>query len=383
MKYQKNSLFKFSLILLMVLLVIVGCTEEGVDEGNGPTEPTGLPADPGPGNLAGKIIGTILGQPLAGVMVTVQGLSTITGTNGTFRLDGVGEGILGVVISGEGVVYTRTAAVNTANGRSVQLDAIEVNSSFNLGFYRELARGNHPNEGDMFQTHRWINPTRPTFYIDTNASYTIDGTIDQNQIDTVRSVISQIVPVFTGDFYSSPSVQTQWFTPFSSLDDVPDNSFIFTFDDTLLTYGAYGITFTEPDFISPTTNTINKTVIYLVDNSAFYDISFEEIIAHESGHGLGFRHTSLLPSVMMAIGEYGGLFSDIDRLHMKIMYSRPAGNTDIDNDPIPGAKMVSQPLGIQIHIDRRANFPVPAELEERARSLPRNQFLSRYLADYK
>ncbi len=382
MEKRKHFLILSGVILLMTFFVIVGCG----DDGGSPSDSkgtSGLPPDPGSGNLAGKIVGSVNAQPMAGVTVSVGAKSTVTGSDGTFQLDGVGEGILAVVISGDSV-YTRTAAVNTASGRSVGIDAIEVDSNFNLGFYREIARGNHPAEGDLYPTHRWTNSTTPTFIVDTDASVTLDGVIDQSQITAVRSVLSEVVPVFTANFYPSPSVQTQPFTRLSLFEDIPDNTFVFTFDDTLIDLGAYGIALTEPDFTSPTTSTINKAVIFLVDSRAYYQgITLEEIIAHEAGHGFGFRHTSLLPSVMMKVGVFGGLYGDFDQVHMGIMYNRSGGNTDIDNDPIPGAKMAGQPLGVQVYIDRRANFPISASIREQIRALPRNPLLQQYVPGYK
>ena len=369
MKSQKGSLWEVGMVLVLLLFVVMGCSDTGGGDSN-PTGTGNLPADPGSGNLAGIVVGTIGGQPLVGVTVSAKGQTTTTDSEGTFKLDGVGEGSFGVTISGN-AVYLRTAAVNTANGRSVRLDAIEVNSAFNLGFYREIARGHHPNEGDLFQTHRWTNSTRPTFIIDTDASATLDGVISQDQINTVSEVLSKIVPVFTGGFYASPTVKLQPFRQIS-LDLIPDNSFVITFDDSLISIDAYGLTNTTPDFTASTTSTINKTLIYLIDFSQMYQgITFREVIAHESGHGFGFRHTSdILPSVMVAIGAFGGLYGDADKLHMSIMYHRPAGNTDIDNDLVPGAKMMGQPLGVQVFIDRRANFPKSPELLERVRNLP-------------
>jgi hypothetical protein len=277
-------------------------------------------------------------------------------------------------------IYTRTTAITvTGGGQSVVLDAIERLGSFHLGFYRELARGNHPNERDMYPTHRWTGSTPPTFYIDINASSTLDGSIDYTQRSAVRAVLSQIIPVFTGGVYSSVTVQERWFPDNlcstrpadCSFNDIPDNSFVVSFDDSLINMSAYGLTITQPDFTSPWTSDINKAVIILVDDQSFYaGITFDEVVAHETGHGMGFRHTSLLPSVMVAIGEYGGLYSANDQLHMKIMYSRPAGNTDIDNDPQPGAKMAGEMPGTQVHIDRRLDMPVAPELLDRVRSLP-------------
>lgn len=369
MKYQKISLLnltlKLSIVLLTMLFVVIGCAEETTNGWSTPTEPTTVPTNPGSGDLTGSIIGTIYGQPLAGVTVSVRGISTTTGTNGTFWLNGVGDGIFGVIISGNNI-YTRTAAVNTANGRSVLLDAIERNSDFHLGFYRELARID--DRGAMHPTRRWTNLTPPTFIIDTDAGATLDGRIDQGQINTVRSIIERMVPIWTGNFYSAVRIETR---PFSRLDlylDIPDNAYVITFDDSLMRRGAYGET-----IYAFSANVINKTLIWLVDDMGFYrrgGITFEEIISHEMGHGFGFEHTSLLPSVMLPVGAYGGLYSEADRLHAAIMYRRPAGNTDIDNDPVSSSKMVRPISGLHVHIDRRANFPLSPELLEQLESLP-------------
>jgi hypothetical protein len=374
MNYQKRFLlWKLGIVVSLIGLVLTGCP----DQQTNPTEPNGnqnLPADPGTGNLAGKIIGTINGQPMAGLTVTAQGKTANTGTDGTFRLNSVGAGTFAVTVSGS-TIYTRTAAINTADGRSVLIDAIEKNSAFNLAFYREIARGNHPDEGPIRQTHCWTNTTPPTVYIDTDGSATRDGVIDANQINTVRQVIKQIIPVFTGNFYTSArDIKNK---PFSRLDfdlDIPDNSIVISFDDSLILLRAFGLTQTQPDFTSSITSTMNKAIVRVVDQTSFYTsggIGLDEVTAHEMGHAFGFRHTStILPSVMIAAGAYGGLFSEADRLHMAIVYKRPAGNRDIDNDPIPGAKMVGEPLGKEIFIDQRANFPLSPEEISALRALP-------------
>ena len=345
-------------LLVLLLFFAMGC-HDGLDEEK-PTQPgkTEFLEDPGPGNLAGKIIGTIHQQPLVGVHVEVNGKTTKTDSNGTFLLNGVGNGSFRVEISGS-QVYTRLVAINTNNGRSMLFDAIEINSSFHLGFYREIARGNHPNEKDIYPTHRWINPMPPTFYIDTDASATLDGVIDNDQIDAVKDVIEKVVPVFSGNTYMSVSIVLK---PFSSLNfgrDIPDNSYVISFDDRLIwQLNLYGVAMTDPTFTSGHTNSINKTVIRVLDKMSYYDgngLTFKEVVAHEMGHGFGFRHTSdstLLPSVMHKFGEFRGLYSELDRIHMNIVYSRPAGNMDIDTDPIPGDKSAGPIPGKQVFVDR-------------------------------
>ncbi len=381
---MKHATMKLLIPLFIMMIALFGCDDgssDGGDDSGNPTDPgtvNGLPADPGAGNLAGKVVGSIYGKALVGVTVSVGSHSAVTKTDGTFRLDGVGEGNLSVIISGD-KVYRRTKAVNTAQGRSVGIDAIENGSNFNLRFYRELARGNHPQEGDLFQTHRWTSATPPTFYINTNAVSTLDGKIDQKTIDTVARVLKEIVPVYTGGVYSKVNVQTANFPNKMSFSDIPANGFVISFDDTLREEGAYGLTFTDPDFTSPFTNSISKTALFILDSEKFYkygnpaNISFEEIIAHESGHGFGFRHTSEpnaggLPSVMVKTGEYGGTFSIYDELHMAIMYSRPAGNTDIDNDPdSAGAKQI--PATREVFVDDRATGSVDAETQRQLAEL--------------
>lgn len=383
MKSRNRSFISISLLAL--LLVIVGCSEEN---GGSPADPspTGeLPADPGEGNLAGKVVGAINGNALAGVQVTIGGKSTTTGLDGTFRLDGVGSGNLAVGLSGN-AVYTRTAAVNTANGRSVLLDAIETNSSFSLKFYRELARGNHPNEGNMYPIHRWTNSTPPTFYINTNAQAALDGAINQQTIDTVKQVLNEVVPVFSGNYYSTLPVKTRYFATLNSFAQIPENSIVISFDDTLAGMGAYGITVTDPDFVTPVGTSINKAAHFILDSDQFYKsgtnptaIALREIFAHELGHGFGYRHASALPTVMYPADEYGGLYSSYDQIHMAVMYSRPIGNTDIDNDPLPNAKLLGGILQPQIFVDDRANFAKSPELLRQIRTLTRFRMVQEYL----
>lgn len=385
MKLHKHSFIYISVLMLMLLLVIIGCSEENVGSPTDPSSTRGLPADPGEGNFAGKVVGTINGNALSGIKVTIGGKSTTTGLDGTFRLDNVGSGRLAVVLSGS-AVYTRTAAANTADGRSVLLDAIETNSSFSLKFYRELARGNHPNEGDMYPIHRWTNSTPPTFYINTNAQAALDGEINQQTIDVVKQVLDEVVPVFSGNYYSALPVKTRYFATLNSFAQIPENSIVISFDDTLVDIGAYGITITNPDFVTPVGTSINKAAHFILDSEQFYKsgtnptaIALNEIIAHELGHGFGYRHASALPTVMYPADEYGGLYSSYDQIHMAVMYRRPVGNTDIDNDPLPNAKVLGGILQPQIFVDDRANFVKSPELSRQVHSLTRFGMVQEYL----
>jgi hypothetical protein len=110
------------------------------------------------------------------------------------------------------------------------------------------------------------------------------------------------------------------------------------------------------------------------------------VAAHEMGHGFGFWHTSLLPSIMdkfLELPPPDGLISDADRLHMAVAYKRPSGNTDIDNDPVPGAKMLGRVPEILVHIDKMPKVPkLSPELLERLESLQSQSKLSDEVKQY-
>ena len=343
-------------LLICLLIVLLGSCSPG----NSPTIPVsdkqidipGLPPDPGAGNLAGKLVGTITQQALGGLRVSVNSKSAISASDGSFLLEGIGSGHLAISIAGE-AVYQRVAAIDTSAGRSILLDVIEKQSAFNLNFYRELARGHHPTEGNLLAIQRWTKATPPTIYLDTNAAATDAGIVDAGMLKRAREVIKYMLPVLSGDTYASAPIQVRSFASYD-FDAIPENTIAISFDDTLYRQGALGVTFTEPNFTAQATTSLRKAWIFLLHNEQYYQqggVGYEELTAHELGHAFGYRHTSLLPSVMEKNGAYGGLFSEHDRLHMRVMYKRPFGNLDVDTDVLPNAKVRNRNSASQIFIE--------------------------------
>jgi hypothetical protein len=68
-------------------------------------------------------------------------------------------------------------------------------------------------------------------------------------------------------------------------------------------------------------------------------------VMHEVGHALGFFHVDDRDSVMYPTGPGRcptGEVSAIEMYHASIAYSRPRGNTDPDDDPSTGPRLMSE-----------------------------------------
>lgn len=286
----------------------------------------------------GNVTGTISHQPLAGINVALNSQTAATDANGYFQIECAGTGAVSLTLTGD-TIYPRTAVIPVPHASAIlQLDAIEQESSFDLAFYRELARGNHPTEGDLNPIHRWTYPAGPTIYIDTNPRATRAGYLSEETLELTRQVITQMVPVLSGGYYPSVAIQFQEFTTYD-FDTLPPYSIIISYDDSLYARGGIGLTMLEPDTTSATGCALNKAWIFVIDSEPLYAATRfprQALIAHELGHAFGYRHTSRHPSIMQKYEGYSnGLFSEHDRLHMAVLYARPAGNTDIDNDSLP------------------------------------------------
>ncbi len=349
---------KMGLIAWSALALLISCDENNAPTAALNTEPssqTGLPADPGPGKLAGIVRGTTTHSPLAGLTVTLGQRRAQTASDGTFRLDGVEAGQRVLAVFGD-AIYARGVTINAAQGRVVQFDAIEQQSAFDLGFYRELVRGHHPQEGRLLPLQRWTAVTPPTIYIDTNPSATLNHTIDPAVIATTEQTLREILPVFSGGQYVTANIATRAFAQ-HDFAAIPDHTIVISFDDTLSQRGALGVTFTDA---TPGANgAINKAWVFLMHQEDFYHASHVArtvLTAHELGHAFGYWHTSQQPSVMAKDLSYAGLFSPADELHMRIAYTRPVGNTDIDQDPAPTANQLVETPQQRMHVEERREY---------------------------
>lgn len=294
--------------ILVLGFSIAGCNN---DEGD--------PSGPKPGETVGKVIGTINKGPVAGSTVQFGGgVTTTTNHNGDYVIPENLGGIVSINVTGSSH-FPRQVTKDLDRNPVTNIEVIERINEFSLPFYRQLVRDA---EESFFlrPTNRW--ESQPTFFIDTRPEIGTGNPIPSGTIDSVRSIIQQSIPVFTNNFIASPRIMTTNNPPA----DLTSGSIIIRFDHTLLQRGAFGVT-----RIQTAGNRIDAAVVSLVLNPNF---PFDELTSHELGHAVGFFHASARPSVMVAVGSCTcGLFTSDDSLHMKINYSRPAGNRDIDEDP--------------------------------------------------
>lgn len=343
------------------------------------------PQNLGSRRLWGKVVGSIHGEPLRGVKISVGDRSTTSDGKGGFSLPKAGRGHLPVFISSPNT-WPRSATVkNTFTTVSVKLDAIEKNGSFDLQFYRELVRGYHPQEWNSSSSlqpiHRWIASKPPVIYIDTNKSHIEGGRLTRKTQSYTREAVHHIVPILSGGMYKKVQIRKRRFPTQDSFlepdfSQIPENSIVITFHDFLkdnnMTF--YGIARTCPEILFPAITCLHKVWIF-VNTQEKISLAKQEdqmdcaprlllkhIVAHELGHGFGYRHTNKEESIMnkdikdnfIYLPE-DQLFCDADATHMRIMYRRPVGNFDIDNDPIPGETIQTQKIptiGQQLFVDK-------------------------------
>ena len=336
-----------------------------------------LPNYLGTTSISGKLRGSINGKALSGVSVRIGRQSTTTDYYGKFRLNSVPKGVIPVMLEGS-KIYPRRIAVNAKQFGPIKLDAIEKSSDFNLNFYRELARGNW--ERQLNPIYRWTRRKPPTFYIDTNDHSVLAGKISTRTIRRLKKVIKKVAPVFSGHNYRKLdlSIKVKAFSH-GSLDFIPDYSIVISFDDSLYNSPerrrSLGITHTSPLITHPgEPGSLHKVRIYVVNEERYYKqsgITREEVAAHEIGHGFGFRHTSVFPSIMNEGKSCGALFTEHDKIHMKLAYQRPIGNTDIDNDLLPGQQNPSGYVAQEkIFVDSWGDLALPEKQRQRLEELP-------------
>jgi hypothetical protein len=286
----------------------------------GEANPSAPDAFVGPGSLvvSGRVIGTLSGQAISGARVTIGGVSAMTDSSGSFRLGVASAGDHTVQASASG--HPTRGTFVRAGGPDPVLDLIEPTSTWSVEFYRELCRDGSGG-GGLKPLSPWSGG-EPHFYVDRRPERGRGRPIPEEAVETVQEAIVSVLPLLTGGRLSGSNVQVGSEPP-------PDRSpgtVIIRWDPVEISQqagAAAGIAYAVGG---------DWNVVVL------RDIESTESIFHELGHVLGLYHPlgGHRPSHMIGAGvPERPHFTQWDVHHSRILYRRPPGNTDLDNDP-PG-----------------------------------------------
>jgi hypothetical protein len=302
----------------MMASVGVGCG--GSPSAPSSPPPTQTPPPPAPVpttyTVAGRVVGTVTGEPIAGATVTVGDESFVTDGDGNFRLTSTAANTRGIVISGTGLL-TRESRLSVAS-RSVTLDVIQLKPPFDLTFFQRIAR-------NALETESGLEPLRPLRAAPRIHIRTVDEKglrIDTRTLSVVEDALRDSAPGWSAGRFPIEVVergpetrqgQEGWVTvlfPNPGDEKVCGRATIGTTTGFIELHYRNESCGCGSRFVAPTT------------------------VRHELGHVYGYWHTSSSRDVMYsAMKVCGQELSARELEHAKYMYSRPAGNQDPDTDP--------------------------------------------------
>lgn len=259
-------------------------------------------------SVQGRVVGNPGGEGVSGAAITVDGVATMSGADGTYTIQGPGTpGRKSITVSTPGYL-TRGTAVSVNGARTgVSLDVIALASPFSLQFYRELLRGAADNPSSpLLPVLRW--EVSPSFYIRTSNG---SAEMPQSVISELAGLIPSIVAEATGGRLAVLRIE-------AGSENRP------------ITPGWINVEYTT-EISSCGTGTVGGGLARINPICS----CLGTVGIHEITHVLGYWHHSQPGGLMSRVAPSScsrGLNS-LEAYHARIAYARPRGNTDPDNDP--------------------------------------------------
>jgi len=251
---------------------------------------------------------------VSGALIESSAGNVRTDASGTFQLPATAA-VIPVTVTASGHVTRRSFLGTSAS--SPTLDVIETASLWNLEFYRELARDG-AGGGSLKPLNPWT--VEPRFYIDRRPETGSGRAIPEGSVGAVAAALTVVLPLLTNNRWSGSQLE-------SGIAPPPD-----------LTPGTVVVRW-DPVEIARTAGAASGITRGVGGNASVVVLrSIEEtgVIYHELGHVLGLYHPlgGHRPSHMLGSGTAAPpFFTEWDVFHARVLYARPPGNTDVDNDP--------------------------------------------------
>jgi hypothetical protein len=314
---------------------VLACGGGGSNTPTTPTTPTPPPTTPVPPtpppatafSLAGRVVSSATGQPIAGARIAPEvGEAVTSGPDGAFSFASTSNPPTNpykVDVTADGYV-TRNALVrsNERTRTGVEIDLFPSGAPFSLDFFRQLVRNTHDAPDTMEPLRRLT--VAPALYI-----RTVDDagrTIDPATVNLVESVVRRSVQAWSAGALNVTRVETGA-------------------EERVRTAGWITIVFID----QPEADFCARAAV--AASNGFMEFNYNNcgcggrriapsIITHETGHALGFWHVRDRGAIMSPV--YDNPCTDEaptpnELLHARLAYRRSPGHRDPDQDPQSGA----------------------------------------------
>ena len=275
----------------------------------------------------GRLVGTLVeygtGLPIAGATLLLTGAPAVSDRNGVFEFANV-PSTGNAVISVEPMGYLRRSfSVNLESLRTgVIVDAVKDAQPFSLPFYREFARNG--NEGFQFEaTRRWTVP--PNFYF--NVITVGSGLrVPDETIARITDIFRKSVRELSRGKLEIGAVETGTIAR-----EAQDGWVNVTFYAQMAGFGSASVG-GNSGVMSLRYDPL--TVSTPLTNPYHCESVVVSVADHEITHTMGFWHTTnVIVDTFSGEGCPGEGRPAHVLYHAGLVYDRPPGNRDLDNDP--------------------------------------------------